>query len=111
MARVVDPQTNARLTVVFDNFFARLFGSSRDGNPPILNLIQITLRDGSTPDRRYLWVLPRTPQLDNITYQHSRRTGQVTGFPSRHHPHASSAHTKDPSIIESSLQGRVRLLR
>ena len=38
VATVVDPKTNARLTVVFDNFFARLFGSSREGNYWIIGL-------------------------------------------------------------------------
>jgi apolipoprotein D and lipocalin family protein len=36
VATVVDTATNARLTVVFNNFFARLFGSSREGNYWIL---------------------------------------------------------------------------
>ena len=83
MAQVVDPQTNARLTVVFDNFWARLFGSSRDGNYWILAL---------DPDYRsrwwvrpimpsYLWVLSRTPQLDNITYQHYVAQARQLGFP------------------------------
>ena len=35
---MVDPGTNTRLRVVFDNFFARLFGSSREGNYWILAL-------------------------------------------------------------------------
>ena len=55
---VVDRKTNARLSVVFDNFFARLFGSSRQGNYWILHLdpdYRVALV--STPDRRYLWVL------------------------------------------------------
>src|SRR5207344_2714360 len=38
VATVVDAKTNAKLTVVFDNWFARLFGSSRDGNYWILDL-------------------------------------------------------------------------
>lgn len=82
MARVVDPQTNARLTVVFDNFFARLFGSSRDGNYWILAL-DPDYRSAmvGTPDRRYLWVLSRTPQLDNITYQHYVAQARQLGFP------------------------------
>ena len=40
VATVVDQKTNARLSVVFDNFFARLFGSSRQGNYWILDLDQ-----------------------------------------------------------------------
>ncbi len=82
VARVVDPQTNARLTVVFDNFFARLFGSSRDGNYWILAL-DPDYRSAmvGTPDRRYLWILSRTPQLDDITYQHYVEQASQLGFP------------------------------
>ena len=38
VATVVDTKTNARLAVVFDNWFAQLFGSSREGNYWILDL-------------------------------------------------------------------------
>jgi hypothetical protein len=38
VATVIDAKTNARLTVVFDNWFARLFGSSREGNYWVLDL-------------------------------------------------------------------------
>ncbi len=45
VATVVDQKTNARLSVVFDNFFARFFGSSRQGNYWILDLVRtIALR-------------------------------------------------------------------
>ncbi len=82
VARVVDPQTNARLTVVFDNFFARLFGSSRDGNYWILAL-EGDYRSAmvGTPDRRYLWILSRTPRLDEATYHHYVEQAKQLGFP------------------------------
>lgn len=82
VATVVDSQTNARLTVVFDNFFARLFGSSREGNYWIIELDpDYRTSVVGTPDRRYLWILSRTPQLDNVTYQRLvERAGQL-GFP------------------------------
>lgn len=70
VATVVDTSTNARLTVVFDNFFARLFGSSREGNYWILALdpnYQTAMV--GTPDRRFLWILSRTTQLDDGLYQ------------------------------------------
>mgnify|MGYP003482003947 CR=1 FL=1 len=65
VATVVDTKTNARLMVVFDNWFARLFGSSREGNYWILDLDPEyrTVLVG-TPDRRYLWILARAPQID-----------------------------------------------
>jgi apolipoprotein D and lipocalin family protein len=58
VATVVDRETNARLTVAFDNFFARLFGSSRDGND---------------------WILSRTPRLDGSTDDHL--VAREPGFP------------------------------
>ena len=70
VATVVDPKTNARLTVAFDNWFARLFGSSREGNYWILDLDpEYRTAMVGTPDRRYLWILSRTPQLEDSTYQ------------------------------------------
>jgi apolipoprotein D and lipocalin family protein len=56
--------------VVFDNFFARLFGSSRQGNYWILDL-DPDYRGAmvGTPDRRYLWILSRTPRMDELTYE------------------------------------------
>ncbi len=82
VAIVVDRTTNARLTVVFDNFFARLFGSSRDGNYWILALDPDyhTALVG-TPDRRYLWILSRTPQLDEPAYQRLVEQAKRFGFP------------------------------
>ncbi len=82
VATVVDGATNARLTVVFDNFFARLFGSSRDGNYWIFALDPDyhTALVG-TPDRRYLWILSRTPQLDEPTYQRLVEQAKRFGFP------------------------------
>lgn len=82
VARVLDPQTNARLTVVFDNFFARLFGPSRDGNYWILALDpDYRTAMVGTPDRRYLWILSRAPRLDEARYQQLVKQAQQLGFP------------------------------
>jgi apolipoprotein D and lipocalin family protein len=82
VATVVDDKTNARLNVVFDNYFARLFGTSREGNYWILAL------DGDyrtalvgTPDRRFLWILSRTPQLDDAIYQRLVEQAKELSFP------------------------------
>jgi len=82
VATVVDAKTNARLTVVFDNWFARLFGSSREGNYWILDLDQEyqTAMVG-TPDRRFLWILSRTPQLDEATYRRLVERAQQLEYP------------------------------
>jgi apolipoprotein D and lipocalin family protein len=82
MATVVDQETNARLQVVFENWFARLFGSSRMGNYWILDLdpdYRTSLV--GTPDRRYLWILSRSPHLDESTYQHLVERARQLGFP------------------------------
>ncbi len=82
VATVVDRTTSARLTVVFDNWFARLFGSSREGNYWIIDLdpdYRTSLV--GTPDRRYLWILSRTPRLEEPTYERLIALAQHLGFP------------------------------
>jgi apolipoprotein D and lipocalin family protein len=82
IATIVDTQTNAKLAVTFDNFFARLVGPSRDGNYWILDLdpdYQTALV--GTPDRRYLWILSRNPHLDEMTYQRLVGKARHLGFP------------------------------
>ena len=82
VASVVDPKTNARLTVVFDNWFARLFGSSREGNYWILDLDpEYRTAMVGTPDRRYLWILSRIPQLEDSTYQRLVEWARQLGYP------------------------------
>ena len=82
VATVVDTSTNARLRVVFDNFFARLFGSSREGNYWILALDpDYRTAVVGTPDRRYLWILSRSPHLDEPTYQRLVEQARRLGFP------------------------------
>ena len=82
VATVVDTRTHARLNVVFDNWFARLFGASRDGNYWILALdAEYRTALVGTPDRRYLWILARSPRLDEGTYQHLVARAQQLGYP------------------------------
>ena len=79
---VVDGKTNARLTVLFDNWFARLFGSSREGNYWILDLdTEYRTAVVGTPDRRHLWILARTPQLEEGTYRRLVEVGRRFGYP------------------------------
>ena len=81
VASVVDPKTNARPTVVFDNWFARLFGSSREGNYWILDLDpEYRTAMVGTPDRRYLWILSRIPQLEDSTYQRLVERARQLGY-------------------------------
>lgn len=81
IATVVDPKTNARLTVTFDNWFAQLFGSSREGNYWILALdADYRTAMVGTPDRRHLWILARTPVMDAATYQGLVELARHMGF-------------------------------
>ena len=82
IATIVDTHTNAKLAVTFDNFFARLVGPSKDGNYWILDLdLDYQTALVGTPDRRYLWMLSRSPQLDEATYQRMVGKAQQLGFP------------------------------
>ncbi len=82
VATVVDAKTNARLRVVFDNWFAQLVGSSREGNYWILELEpEYRIAMVGTPDRRFLWILSRTPQLDETTYRRLVERAQQLGYP------------------------------
>lgn len=82
VATVVDTSTNARLTVVFDNFFARLFGSSKEGNYWILDLDpEYRTSLVGTPDRRYLWILSRTATLEHAQYERLVARAAALGYP------------------------------
>ena len=79
-AKIVDKNTNARLKVRFA--------------PPLLSFIPavwgdywiIVLDDKynyaaiGDPDRKYLWILSRTPELDDATYQSILRRVEKLGF-------------------------------
>jgi apolipoprotein D and lipocalin family protein len=82
VATVVDPTTNAKLAVTFDNFFARLVGPSRQGNYWIIDLDpDYRIAMVGTPDRRYLWILSRRPHIDDPTYQRLVAKAEALGFP------------------------------
>jgi len=82
VATVVDTKTNARLTVVFGGWLAKLFGSSREGNYWILDLDpEYRTAMVGTPNRRYLWILSRSPQMDAATYQRLVERARQLGFP------------------------------
>jgi apolipoprotein D and lipocalin family protein len=68
-ARVTDPETNAKLKVVFDNWFSRLFSWLMKANYWILYVDpEYHTALVGTPDRKYLWILARTPTLSDATY-------------------------------------------
>lgn len=79
-AVVVDPKTNARLEVTFNNFFTRLFRVK--GEYVIIKLSEgyDTVLVGSS-DRKSLWILSRTPAIDPDTYAEYRNYAKELGFP------------------------------
>ena len=82
VATVVDAKTNARLNVVFDHWFARLFGSSNEGNYWILDLdADYRAALVGTPDRRHLWILARSPRVDEATFQRLVSKGRALDYP------------------------------
>lgn len=80
-ARAVDAKTNARLEVRFDNWFSVFIPSQPQGNYWILYL------DGDyrtvivgTPDRKNLWIMARTPAIDEARYTELVGIARNLGF-------------------------------
>jgi apolipoprotein D and lipocalin family protein len=80
-ATVVDPQTNAKLEVVFDTWFFRLLGGLIKGKYWIF-FVDDDYQTAvvGTPDRHYLWVLARTPALPEARYQELVSLAGKLGF-------------------------------
>lgn len=79
-AVVVDPKTNARLEVTFNNFFTVLFRVK--GEYVIIKLSEgyDTVLVGST-DRKSLWILSRTPGIAPEVYSEYKLFAKNLGFP------------------------------
>ncbi len=80
-ARAVGAETNARLEVRFDNWFSVFIPSQPQGNYWILYL------DGDyrtvivgTPDRKNLWIMARTPAIDEARYAELVGIARGLGF-------------------------------
>ena len=81
-AKVVDPVTNAKLSVTFGSWFARLFESTPTGNYWILSIdSEYQTAMVGTPDRQYLWILSRSPHIDPTTYEFLLDYARELGFP------------------------------
>lgn len=72
-AKVVDPSTNARLKVTF---FWPFFGDYwiLDLDPGYTHVLV------GTPDRRYLWILSRTPGMEEGTFARLTERAAALGF-------------------------------
>jgi len=80
-ARAVDGGKNARLEVRFDSWFAPLIPSQPQGNYWVLYLDEAyqTVIVG-TPDRRNLWIMARTPSIDEARYAELVGIARGLGF-------------------------------
>jgi apolipoprotein D and lipocalin family protein len=81
IATVVEEKSNAKLTVRFDNWFSRLFPGLTTGDYWILWLDPAyqTVLVG-TPDRKFLWILARTPSVDRETFAQLVAQARELGF-------------------------------
>lgn len=79
-ARPID-STNARLVVRFDNWFFKLFSWLIKPNYWIVELEpDYRYAVVGTPDRKYLWILSREPEMDDAIYQELREKMKARGF-------------------------------
>jgi apolipoprotein D and lipocalin family protein len=80
-ARVVDAETNARLEVRFDNWFSVFIPSQPQGNYWVLYLDEgyQTVIVG-TPDRKNLWIMARTPAIDEARFAKLVEIARGLGF-------------------------------
>jgi apolipoprotein D and lipocalin family protein len=63
-AKVLNPPANTRLAVRFDTWFGPLIPVPKEGNYWILHIDEgYQEAIVGTPDRRFLWLLARTPQI------------------------------------------------
>jgi apolipoprotein D and lipocalin family protein len=81
-ATVVDPETNAKLEVVFDNWFSRLFPGLTKGDYWIIHLDE-TYSEVlvGTPDRDYLWIMTRRKKVEPRTLARLIGIAAAKGFP------------------------------
>ncbi len=80
-ATVVDPQSNAKLEIVFDNWFSRLFPNVTKGQYWIIALApDYSSAMVGHPNREYLWILARSPRLDEARYQSLISRAKALGF-------------------------------
>ncbi len=80
-ASIVDRQSQAKLEVVFDNWFSRIFPGLVKGKYWIL-YVDPGYRNAvvGTPDRKYLWFLSRNRTVEDATYAELVRFAESRGF-------------------------------
>ena len=79
-AVVANKKTNAELIVTFNNFWTKLFKVKGDYTIIKLSEGYDTVLVGSK-DRKSLWILSRTPAIDEAVYSEYVKVAKVNGFP------------------------------
>jgi len=79
-AVVTNAATNAELEVTFNNFFTRLFRVKGDYNIIALDEKYENVMIG-TQDRESLWIMSRSPNMDQATYTKYVELAKDLGFP------------------------------
>jgi len=84
VATIIDQEHHAKFNVVFDQWAAKLaafFLSSEEGNYWILHVDpEYRYAVVGTPDREYVWILARTQNIPESTYQDLVMFSQGLGF-------------------------------
>ena len=78
----VEGSNNAKLKVRFDNWFSRLLPTIAEGNYWIIHLSEAydVVMIGE-PEREYLWILARQPELPDQRYEKLVARAKELGFP------------------------------
>ncbi len=79
--KIVDLNTNAKLTVQFNNWFSKVFPWLTRGDYWIMDLdpdYQWVIV--GHPKRKYLWILSRDPKMENATYDDLLKRAQKQGY-------------------------------
>ena len=80
-ATVVDKATNSRLEVVFDNWFSRLLPFLARGKYWIFHIDpDYQHAVVGHPNRKYLWILSRSPRIEEETYLDLVSIARELGF-------------------------------
>ena len=80
-AKVLNPPENTKLTVRFKTWFGPLIPVPREGNYWILHVDE-DYQEAivGTPNRKYLWLLARTPTIPEVRYQELVAKANQLGF-------------------------------
>jgi apolipoprotein D and lipocalin family protein len=80
-ARVLNPPENTKLAVRFDTWFGPFIPVPREGNYWILHVDE-NYQEAivGTPDRKFLWLLARTPQIPEQRLTALERKAAYLGF-------------------------------